>query len=243
MSASGIWRPPNWNVASPAKVVISFPGQPQSSPFSSANGSSVVLPTAATLYAFDAEFTIEHEQHLTKTEHPVQTGASISDHAFINPARLIIDIGMSDVMDAYYNPSTWQGSTSKSVSAYQTMLALQFSRIPLQITTRLRTYSNMIITNLTPRDTVKTIGALKMTIEFGQIFIANISVVTTSARPQDTNNTDLGIVNPTPPTTAQESQNNVSGLQGVPAVPSNAIGGGNWTSGNVDTLSTLPAGK
>ena len=79
------------------------------------------------------------------TEHPVQTGASIADHAYIVPARLVLDIGMSDAMDAYFSPTTWSGSDSKSVAAYQTMLALQFSRIPLTITTKLRTYQNMVI--------------------------------------------------------------------------------------------------
>lgn len=237
------WRPTQWQVKSPAKVIITFPGQPQAGQFSSSSGSLVVLPTTQTLYAFDAELQIQHEQRLERTRHPVQTGASISDHAFIVPARLVLDIGMSDAMDAYYKPSTWQGSPSKSISAYMTMLALQFSRIPFSITTRLRTYTNMVVEALDPHDSSKTIQGLRMRVEFGQIFIANISTIANSARPQDTNTTNLGTVNPQPPTATENSQNNVSGLSGTPAVPSTAIGGGNWSSSNTNTLQSLPAGK
>jgi len=236
------YRPLQWAAASPAKVIITFPGQPKAGQYSNASGSTVTLPTSQTLYAFDADIQIEHEQQLRRTEHPVQTGASISDHAFIVPAHLILDVGMSDVMDSYYKPSTWQGSPSKSVSAYQTMLALQFSRIPFSITTRLRTYSNMVVLSLSPRESVKTIQGLRMRVEFGQIFIANIVTTPDSARPQDTNSTNLGTVNPQPPTPTENSQNNVTGST-APAVPSTTVGPGDWSSVNINNLNSLPAGK
>jgi len=152
MSSGATWRPPQWQTTSASKVLITFPGQGNAPQYSGTAGSNATLPATQTLYAFDAELEIEHQQELRRTEHPVQTGTSISDHAYIVPARLVLDVGMSDAMDAYYNPTTWSGSTSKSVSAYQTMLALQFSRIPLSITTRLRTYQNMVIEALTPQD-------------------------------------------------------------------------------------------
>ena len=241
------YRPANWQVQSPSKVVLTFPGQPSAGQYSSASGSTVTLPSSQTLYAFDADIEIEHQQQLRRTEHPVQTGASISDHAFIVPARLVLDIGMSDVMSAYYNPSTWQGSQSKSVSAYQTMLALQFSRIPFSITTKLRTYSNMIVEGLTPRESVKTIQGLRMRVEFGQIFIANITSTPVSARPQDTQSTNLGTVSPQSPTPTEDSQNSVAGLsnlmQFMGIVPSDSIGAGNWSSVNTNNLISLPAGK
>jgi hypothetical protein len=230
----GLWRPPQWQNSSPAKVIINFPGQPAAGQFSSAAGSTVVLPSSPTLYAFDADFAIDHEQQLRRTEHPVQTGASISDHAFIVPARLSMDIGMSDLIDAYYSPSTWQGSPSKSVSAYQTMLALMFSRIPFSITTRLRTYQNMIVENLAPREHVKTSHGLRMRIEFGQIFVANITTIPASARPQETVNTNQGSVNAENPTPTQVSQNSITGM-GVPA-SSNSIGAGSQSSVNTNNL-------
>lgn len=240
----GIWRPPQWQTQSQQKVIMTFPGQGTAPQYSTATGVNVTLPNAQTLYAFDAEITVEHEQQLKRTEHPVQTGASISDHAYIMPARLVLDIGMSDAMDAYFSPSTWSGSDSKSVAAYQTMLALQFSRIPLSITTKLRTYQNMVIEALTPQETLKTFTGLRMRVEFGQIFLANISQPTVSARPQDSNTTNLGTVNPQPPTAAQESQNNINDAPiAAMTLQYNAAGAGDWSSVNTQNLTELPAPK
>lgn len=240
----GAWRPPQWQNPSPAKVLITFPGLGNAPQFSSVTGSNVTLPPGQTIYAFDVELEIEHDQRLRRTEHPVQTGSSISDHAFLEPATLTVDVGMSDGMDAYFSPNTWQGSTSKSVSAYQTLLALQFSRIPLMVTTRLRTYQNMLIVNPLAKDTYKTAHGLRMRVEFGQVFMANVSQPTVSARSQDTNTTNLGNVNPQPPTAAQESQNNVTQAPDfTEMLQYNAVGAGDWSSVNTNNLSSLPAAK
>jgi hypothetical protein len=232
-AASSLWRPPQWQKQSPAKVIITFPGQGSAPQYnSSASGSGTSLPSEQTLYAFDAEIHVEHQQQLRKTEHPVQTGASISDHAYIVPARLVLDVGMSDAMDAYFDPSTWSGSPSKSISAYQTMVALQFSRVPLSITTRLRTYKNMVIESLMPVETHKTLAGLRMRVEFGQIFMAVTSSIPASARNKDTQETNLGAVNPEPPSSSQETQNKVTKGANPPTPPSNAAGAGIWASDN-----------
>ena len=240
--ASGLYTPQQWFAKSPAKTIITFPGQGNAPQYSSsASGGGSTLPSGQTLYAFDAEILIEHHQLLRRTQHPVQTGASISDHAYIEPARLVLDIGMSDVMAAFYSPSTWTGSSSKSVSAYQTMLALQFSRIPLTITTRLRTYQSMLIESLMPLDSHKTIQGLRMRVEFGQIFMATVTQTEDSARPQDTQETNLGAGTTQAPTAAQLAQNNLSSAvnsaTGVttPNLPSTAIGAGSWSSANLNS--------
>lgn len=243
------WRPPQWQASTPQKVIITFPGQGAAPQYASAPGVNVTLPSVQTLYAFDAEIDIEHQQELERTQHPVQTGASISDHAFIKPAILRLEVGMSDAMDSYFNPSTWTGNPSKSVSAYDTMLALQYSRIPLTVTTRLRTYQNMVIDSLNPTDTVKSAHGLRARIVFGQILLANTTQPAVSARPQETNSTNLGVVNQQPPTASQVSQNGVPGgvvtssLDGeqVSENTYNAAGAGNWSSVNTQNLSSLPA--
>ena len=173
-----------------------------------------------TTYVFDAVLELEHEQRWEKTRHPVQTGADLSSHAYLMPPRVVMYIGMSDAMAAYAsganNASTTSAtpdtatpfsgsSTSKSVNAYQTMITLQAARSPLTVTTRLRTYTNMLITSISPREDFKTITGLKMRIEFEQIFTATTVAATTggsvsslgavSARPDATQQTGLGQVN------------------------------------------------
>lgn len=237
------YRPPQWQNKSPARIMVTFPGQPQSAPYSGATGGSSSLPTSQTNYVFDAVLIAHHEQELQATEHPVQTGASISDHAFIRPARIVLEIGMSDVMDAYLNPSTWTGSTSKSVSAFQTLVALRNARIPMSVTTRLFSYTNMLLRSVTADETAKTITGLRARIEFFQLFMATTLQTQNSARNQDTGTTNQGSVTPQPTTPAQQSQNGITGLTGIPVVPSTALGAGDYSSVNINNLGSLPAGK
>jgi len=182
----------------------------------------VASGSTQTTYVFDAVLELEHDQRLEKTRHPVQTGADISSHAYLMPPRLVLFIGMSDAMDAYAsgannantagsatpdNVTPFSGSsTSKSVNAYQTLISLQLARQPLTVTTRLRTYANMLITSINPREDYKTIAGLRVRVEFEQIFTATtaVSAVTSplssltalSARPDATQQTGLGQVNP-----------------------------------------------
>ena len=182
-----------------------------------------------TTYVFDAVLELEHEQRLVKTSHPVQTGADISSHAYLMPPKLTMYIGMSDAMDAYAsgvnaknsagnatpdNVTPFSGtSKSKSVNAYQTMISLQAARQPLTVTTRLRTYTNMLITGVSPREDYKTIAGLRMRVEFEQVFTAttataavngSASLPAATARPDATQQTALGQVNPsTVPSTTQ----------------------------------------
>ncbi len=237
---NSLFRPVQWadtNNPLPQTIMVTFPGQGNAPQYSSASGVNATLPSDQTNYVFDCVILAGHEQLLRKTQHPVQTGASISDHAYLEPARLVLDIGMSDAMDAFNQ--NWTGDLSKSVSCFQTMLALQFSRIPLTITTRLRTYYNMVVENLAPQETNKTFGGLRMRAEFGQIFMATTAQITVSSRDQDTNETESGNVTPQPPTDAQQQQNSLTGTTGLPVYPSNAIGAGNWSSVNVNSLTAL----
>ena len=112
-----------------------------------------------TIYVFDAVIRTEHQRRIEKTQHPIQTGANVADHAIIEPARVVLEIGMSDAMDSY-TPGQWTGDSSKSVNAYQTLVSLRMPQ-PLTVTTRLNVYTNMILTSVSAPDTVETKFGLK----------------------------------------------------------------------------------
>jgi hypothetical protein len=217
---SGPYRPAQWNQA--ALTSITLPGSvTQEDPatrFANAptqvadptGGGTFTLSTAEnlhpgaapiitpdTIYVFDAVIRLEHQRSLRATEHPVQSGANISDHAFILPARVVMDIGMSDAMDSF-TPGTWTSSASKSVSAYQTLVDLQQGRQPLIVTTRLDTYENMLIEDIRADDSKDTRYSLKATVTFKQIFMATVTSQQVSARSQMTDATSIGTKNPLP---------------------------------------------
>ena len=219
---AGPYRPPQWS-SGPAMVSITqVPTQNQNSGFAMVDGVPTLGGSGSTqtTYVFDAVLELEHDQRLEKTRHPVQTGAAVSSHAYLLPARVAMYIGMSDAMDAYSNgqnntnsagsasPDTVSpftgASSSKSVNAYQTMISLQAARQPLTVTTRLRTYTNMMIVGVSPREDYKTITGLRMRVEFEQIFMASTVAggSTVAAQPAITARPDtalpagLGQVNP-----------------------------------------------
>jgi len=233
-TASAGYAPPQW-FKGPAMIsVTQAPVQGASNMVGSASGSVsasdieggyLISGSGSTqfTYVFDAVFSLDHTQRLEKTMHPVQTGASISSHAYLLPARLSMDVGMSDVMAAYATgqlapatgstasttPSTaapFTGAPSKSVSAYQTILSLQSARQPLTIVTRLRAYTNMVVTEVSPQENAKTITGLRMRVEFEQIYTASTATTPLSARPDTTQTTGLGVVSPSSVPSATQGQ-------------------------------------
>jgi hypothetical protein len=254
------YRPPQWNI-SPAMVSITVPAQTGTLQVFPAGSSNIQVddspaiisptstePTPATSYVFDAVLSLEHNQTLTKTMHPVQNGAAISSHAYLNPPTVVMYILMSDVTGQYAatNQTTppyvqqWIGNKSKSVSAYQQIIALQASRIPLMVTTRLRTYPNMLITDISPHEDAKSIHGARFRVEFGQIFLADVSAAPVSARPNDTTTTNTGAVSPAPTTATQAAQFGVPVTSTVNTLPSNSTGQPTMTTTPQPTTVNVP---
>lgn len=234
-TAPTLWRPPQWQ--KPAMVSITVPAgyaAPQSADAVDPSTNTYTLSvtkTAPTSYVFDAVLSVEHEQVLTKTVHPVQTSASISSHAYVQPATLSMFILMSDAAAQYVasNQLTppyiaqFTGNPSKSVSAYQQMISLLQARTPLTITTRLRSYNNMLVTRVSPQEDNKTITGARFRVEFEQIFIATTQVVPNSARPNDTESTGLGAINTQTPSAAVDSQFGVHAYTPGPDGPTEEV--------------------
>ena len=219
----GIYRPAGWANTPQVYITTTTTGPQLSGP--TPTGGVIPASVTQTSYVFDAVLLLEHNQSLEKTRHPVQTGADISSHAYLLPARLSMMVLMSDAVDQYAvavaaNQATtftsWTGGSSKSVSAYQTLLALQAARAPLIITTRLNTYTTMLITALAPVETNQTVAGLRARVDFEQIFTAAFALTPVSARTNDTQSTGLGAVQPAAPAATITNQ------YGIPLVPAQA---------------------
>lgn len=121
-------------------------------------------------FTFDAVFRTDHMANVTVTQHPVQTGAAISDHAYSEPDEVTLDIGMSDAV-------TYAG-TNHSINAYSQLRAIMDKREPVTLITRLRSYKNMVITSMSAPDDYTTMNALKATIYFRQVEMVSVSTIT-----------------------------------------------------------------
>jgi len=155
----------------------------------------ITVKTNIAGYFFDAILRSEHTSSVAITEHPVETGAATTDHSYVKPSQLVMEVGMTDVATSFIT-GQFEGGWSRSVTAYKLLLDLQQKRIPFTVLTRLKQYKNMLIETMAVPDDYTTRYGLKATVTMREIFVATVKTVKISARPQVTNNTQRGQLQP-----------------------------------------------
>lgn len=172
---------------------------------------SVLIRPYRSIGAYTMQVVIEeeHQDDLDITEHPVQQGATIADHATKRPATVTIIGGWSDspTVEGYFAglvsgvggtlkaaSSLLSGNaTSQSRDMYAKLLALQSQRIPFDVYTGKRKYKSMLIKSLSAKTDSESAHMLRVTAVLQQVII--VSTTTTSltsappaahARPQST---------------------------------------------------------
>lgn len=158
---------------------------------------------------FDGIMQTEHVSRIKPTQYPVQTGVQMTDHAIVEPSEVTIDVMMSDAetntyistnktLNMYYQlvqnlkmynnfsamcaqPAQITGD-GRAAQAWLTLKRLQISRVPITVETRLQTYVNMVIEELSAPDDVKSLNAFRCTVRLREIFFAEAAETQTSAR-------------------------------------------------------------
>ncbi|MCX5516238.1 hypothetical protein C3941_19805 [Kaistia algarum] len=120
------------------------------------------------------------------TQHPVEKGASISDHAFSMPIELEMQCGWSDSTAGYVGYAD---------EVYQEMLALQEMREPFTVFTPSRSYPNMLIAGLERTTNEQTPNAAMLRVLLREVIIVSTEVTSvgnsksSQAMPQKTTTT------------------------------------------------------
>lgn len=136
----------------------------------------VVIRPARNIGGIAANVTLEEisTDELTITQHPVQQGASITDHAFKNPTVVSIR--------ALY------GDNLQPLSEiYQQLLQLQSSREPFDVVTGKRTYTNMLFKTLGQTTDQATENILAINATLQEIIIVSVEVTSVPARAKQAN--------------------------------------------------------
>lgn len=117
----------------------------------------VVISSDDSQIAFDCTVNENHTDTLTITEHPVETGANVSDHAQKEPDSLTLQ-GIISNQPILLNlvddlqPSVPGGTPgNRAQDAYNEFLRLQQTASLLKVTTELRNYQNMMIQDINVR--------------------------------------------------------------------------------------------
>ncbi len=143
-----------------------------------------------------------HSDSLTITEHPIEQGTPITDHAYKNQAELTMRVGWSNSKDTNERK---KGSVviNDIADAYAYLLKLQASRVPFDVVTGKRAYKNMLIKSLATSTDRKTSEILDIVVGFKQIIVVKTSTskieITNQKTPQVTGSTqNTGNKNPLP---------------------------------------------
>lgn len=103
-----------------------------------------------------------HTDALVITDHPVEVGAAVSDHAFLMPKRLELQVGWSDATGGYVGYSRQQ---------YDAIRALQAAREPFTVYTLKRAYRNMLPELIVEDTTDKTAEAAILIVRLREVII------------------------------------------------------------------------
>lgn len=104
-----------------------------------------------------------HEDKAVITEHPVEQGAKINDHAYMEPAKLTIKAGHSDTEGA-----------GASREIYEKLLELMRKREPFDIVTGKRLYQNMLIEAVSITTDLTTENALLVAADCREVIIVKV---------------------------------------------------------------------
>lgn len=141
-----------------------------------------ILFMSRSVGGFVANVTLEedHNDELEISDHPVEYGASITDHAFVRPPSVVITCGWSNSsLAALGNPFYVN-------QVYQAFLDMQASVVPFDIFTGKRFYTSMLAKRISCKTDEKTENALLLTVECRNIQIANTQVVSSGlGKPAD----------------------------------------------------------
>lgn len=147
---------------------------------------------------------------LQTTEHPVESGAFITDHSYKKPIEVVIKCGwsnssakavtggagVSDIQNGYISGSDYVSGV------YSQLIALQEARVPFAIETSRRLYENMLLVGIQRTTDEKTSAVLMVTATCREVITVTTQATTVpTADKQETpestaSTTNSGVVSP-----------------------------------------------
>lgn len=175
----------------------------------------VTIRTARRIGDIEATVTIEESgsDELEITQHPVQRGAAITDHAYVKPAGLAVR-----VMFAETEQRTLEDT-------YRALLDLQASREPFEIVTGKRIYEDMLFKSIAVVTEKATERVLSVACTFQQVIIVDVVVTSVPPRAQQktpgkTGGTEKAGAKQAKPQTDANGKPSSAGLRAINAIRS-----------------------
>lgn len=141
----------------------------------------VIIRPARQVGGFKANVVIDEvaTDELEITQHPVQEGAAITDHAYKKPVGVTINMVFSDEQDPL-------------PEIYEKLLKLQASRVPFDVVTGKRIYKNMLFKSLGNTTDQKTENVLSINCQLQEIIIVTVEITSVPPRSRQKRSAQTG---------------------------------------------------
>ena len=131
----------------------------------------------------DGYITEDHEGNVRTTRLPIETGASLTDHAVVEPRVITLDGWVSDVhqykpREAFESPVQTFPTVplgERAGRASQELERLRVARTPIEIYTHLGRYENMLLIRVRERTGANTGRGMRCTLEFQKIDFVDLT--------------------------------------------------------------------
>lgn len=133
--------------------------------------------------------TESHTDRLVITDHPVEYGANISDHAYKEPMRVNIEFAynayssIGQVVTSLVDTGSLDLPSNNEM--YQRFLSLQESRKTFDIITGKRKYTNMLIETLEEETATDTENILRINLQCREIITVYTEITEADKKKQD----------------------------------------------------------
>lgn len=148
-------------------------------------------------YVFDAYLRMQQQSTMTITENPVESGALVTDHAYVNAPIFTLEIGMTDTAQGKVFGQF--GFFNRSVNAYRLLKNWQDTREILTLNGKYGFYENILIQDILTNDDYTTYHGMKATVVLKQIITTSTKIIKVSSASFMTSSTNRGVQNATTP--------------------------------------------
>jgi len=114
----------------------------------------------------------EHDASLGITENPIETGAKVTDHAYVEPKKLTLEF-----------------ADGNAAATYNALVRFQEARVPFVCVSGLFIYRNMLIKSLHASRDARTSKILDGRVELQEVIIVSTAYTSTEATANDPQST------------------------------------------------------
>ena len=149
---------------------------------------SILFSASRSIAGIIPDVTIREEgrDELEVTRHPVETGAAVTDHAYLRPRSVTLEYGFTDsALSTFSVTNLLQGDlpsfnlgNQRTRDIYDQFQFLQASVVPITVIGMKRIYPNMLIESLACTVDASNVNALFLTIRCRHVFLVSTQAAT-----------------------------------------------------------------